>query len=345
MIFKNAKLPLVSVIVIGYNVENVISKCIISIQNQTYKNVEVIVVDDGSIDSTSEIVKQFIENDKRIILVNQKNMGILAARKTGLQYSKGEYVAFVDSDDWLSLNMIETLVYNALKYSVDIVVSDNINVFGEKKQVSNYNKCDFDKIYMKNDYLELILQQKIVHNIFGKLYKKDFVVKSNYLKIENVSMGEDLLAQIYFAINEPSVIVIKENLYYYVQDVNSYSHNSSKKIFELVDVLNMIDNILIHNNLYDKYRCDVDFLWFVVCYFYYVVLVSGRKYSNKKFFYDNWKSRNVDISRNELIQIYISNLNLYNKLLVKMYNMGFCFGFLGNIILLLLFRMKEKIKK
>ena len=134
MIFKNAKLPLVSVIVIGYNVENVISKCIISIQNQTYKNVEVIVVDDGSIDSTSEIVKQFIENDKRIILVNQKNMGILAARKTGLQYSKGEYVAFVDSDDWLSLNMIETLVYNALKYSVDIVVSDNINVFGEKNK-------------------------------------------------------------------------------------------------------------------------------------------------------------------------------------------------------------------
>lgn len=343
MILNDVKLPLVSIIIIGYNVENVIGKCIESVQNQTYSNIEIIVVDDGSKDSTSEVVNKFLENDKRMVLINQKNQGILAARKTGLQNSNGEYVTFVDSDDWLSANMIEKLLCAALDYSVDIVLSDNINVFGEKHIISKYNRCDFKKVYKGNDYLQLILKQKVVHNVFGKLYKKNFLLQSNYLSIENVSMGEDLLAQIYFAIKKPKVVVIDENLYYYVQDINSYSHNNSDKIFELVDVLNIIDNILIDNNLYEKYKDEVDFLWFVICYFYYVVLISRRKYLNKKFFYKKWKDKKVIINNNKLIKEYISNLNICNKLLVEIYNVSFFLGFLANSILSLILIIKKRI--
>lgn len=340
---NNETLPLISVVVIGYNAKNDIERCLVSIINQTYKNIEIIMVDDGSTDSTAEIVKEMADKDSRIKLIKQKNGGILSARKTGLKEANGVFVSFVDSDDWIKDDMIEKLAFVFNNNDIDIAISDNINVFGKREEICKNNKCKFNYLYNNYDYLELVLKQKVVHNVFGKLYKKDFLLDSGYLDLEDVSMGEDILAQIVLSINKPNVMVIDDNLYYYVQDDSSYSHNNSTKIFELVKVLNIIESRIKENNLFNKYSNEIELLWFIICYYYYVIQLSERSYSHKKYFYDSWKKKKV--KDNVLINEYINKLSKIDRILVHLYNMNFTVGFVSNRIIIKLKKIFSLLKR
>ena len=112
---------LVSVIIPAYNAEKYIRSCVESVINQDYKNMEIIVVNDGSIDKTEAIVKSMAEDDSRVVLINQQNKGPSAARNNGLQSCKGEYVFFLDSDDWIEEECIGTLLNIAIQKDVEIV--------------------------------------------------------------------------------------------------------------------------------------------------------------------------------------------------------------------------------
>ena len=111
----------VSFIVIGYNIEKYLFRCFSSIQNQTLKNIEIVFVDDGSTDNTYKIVCQMAKKDSRIKPITQKNSGANAARKTGFENCTGEYVVFVDGDDWVSENLAERLYEIASKNKYDII--------------------------------------------------------------------------------------------------------------------------------------------------------------------------------------------------------------------------------
>ena len=111
---------LVSIIVPVYNVEEYVEECIVSIINQTYKNLQIIVIDDGSIDKSIDICRKYAKNDSRIEIVSQKNMGVSAARNTGLEFAKGEFVTFIDSDDYVDNDYIETLI-NHVDDEIDLV--------------------------------------------------------------------------------------------------------------------------------------------------------------------------------------------------------------------------------
>lgn len=113
-----------SIIVPVYNVEKYLKQCIESILNQTYKNLEIILVDDGSKDSSGKIVDDYAIKDRRVIPVHKENGGISSARNTGLAYVTGEYLTFVDSDDWLDLDMYEKMIEAIEKYSADCVSSN-----------------------------------------------------------------------------------------------------------------------------------------------------------------------------------------------------------------------------
>lgn len=112
--------PLISVIVPAYNIENYIENCLESIIRQTYKNLEIIVIDDGSTDNTGKIIDNFSNFDKRIKVIHKKNEGVSKARLLGVEESKGEYIGFVDGDDQIEKYMYEHLLNNALKYRADI---------------------------------------------------------------------------------------------------------------------------------------------------------------------------------------------------------------------------------
>lgn len=113
---------LISIIVPVYNVEQYLDDCLISIINQTYKNLEIILIDDGSTDKSGKICDEYAKKDSRIIVIHKENGGVSSARNAGLRIAKGAYIGFVDPDDWIAEDMYEVLYSNAKKYDADVSV-------------------------------------------------------------------------------------------------------------------------------------------------------------------------------------------------------------------------------
>ena len=113
-------LPKISIIVPVYNVENYVSKCLDSIINQSYKNLEIIIINDGSTDKSGEICEYYSAKDDRMVLIHQKNQGVSMARNNALDIAAGDYIGFIDSDDWIAPDMYSTLYKNAIEYDADI---------------------------------------------------------------------------------------------------------------------------------------------------------------------------------------------------------------------------------
>nr|WP_051700005.1 glycosyltransferase [Limosilactobacillus reuteri] len=123
-----SKKPLVSIIIPVFNVEKYVSQCVKSIQNQTYINLEIILINDGSTDCSEDICKEYAQDDKRIVLLNQKNGGQSKARNKGLDFCHGEYILFVDADDYISKFLVEDTISFAIRENLDIVEYGHKNV-------------------------------------------------------------------------------------------------------------------------------------------------------------------------------------------------------------------------
>ena len=163
---------LISIIVPIYNVEKYIHQCIDSLINQTYKNIEIILVDDGSPDNCGEICDEYARKDKRIKVIHQNNMGLSGARNTGLDNSKGDYLIFVDSDDYIACDFIEKLYNISIKYGVDIVECD-FEKFQTDIEVKKIEEKI--KIFSVNEMLEKIEGEESVKSVvvWNKLYKRN----------------------------------------------------------------------------------------------------------------------------------------------------------------------------
>jgi len=118
------KTPLVSIIIPCFNCSKTIKRCLNSVVNQTYKNIEIIVVNDGSRDDTLSILKKYQSRDPRIVLINKTNTGVSASRNIGINEAMGEYITFVDSDDYLDLKTIQKYINVINEYDVDLIISD-----------------------------------------------------------------------------------------------------------------------------------------------------------------------------------------------------------------------------
>lgn len=171
-------LPKISVIVPIYNVEKYLTRCVDSILNQTYKNLEIILVDDGSPDKCGIIADNYQSKDNRIKSVHKKNGGLSDARNYGMRYATGEYVLFVDSDDWLKEEMIEVLYNLAVENNADIVQSgfyykyDDYLLYDDR-----YYKEDMKPIKLNKEELmkELVINERVKNFAWGKLYKLNLI--------------------------------------------------------------------------------------------------------------------------------------------------------------------------
>lgn len=227
-----------SVIIPIYNTEKYLARCINSIINQTYKKMELILVDDGSTDNSKKICDKFARNYKMIKVVHQKNKGVSAARNVGLKLASNEYIVFVDSDDWIEKETLENL-YNVIKHNeIDCIVSN----LKEKvrKKVTNKNQIQT----WEKEIEKLIITEKI-NSPVNKVYRNS-IIKSNNIKFdEEISIGEDLLFNIEYFINSKKIYILNKKLYHYeISNNNSLTRKYKKDKYEqLMYVNNRIEKI------------------------------------------------------------------------------------------------------
>ena len=179
--------PLISVIVPVYNVEKYLKKCVDSITSQTYKNLEILLVDDGSTDSSGQICNEFEKNDARIKVIHKKNGGLSDARNAGLDRAKGQYYAFIDSDDYIQDNTIEIMLNSIKKNKSEIAVCNMIRFLEEGETVQFYCPTDHEVLYQGNQRYKTLNQPSVCNKLFeaklfegirfpkGKYYEDTFV--------------------------------------------------------------------------------------------------------------------------------------------------------------------------
>ena len=212
------KEPLISVIIPVYKVEKYLKRCIDSVINQTYKNLEIILVDDGSPDNCPKICDDYSKKDKRIKVIHKKNGGVSSARNEGLKITKGNYIVFVDSDDWIESNFIKEMLTNLINSKVDYIVCGYNRVYDGKKEIinGNFNK----KLISASNYLNKLLN---VQNGYGFVHMKmiNKKVLKNIRFNEKLVVGEDALFNVEICKNIDKILIYNKPLYNYFFNSNS----------------------------------------------------------------------------------------------------------------------------
>lgn len=233
------KSRLVSVIVPYYNTEKFLERCVNSITAQTYKKLEIILIDDGSVDGSFLLAERLAKTDKRIINMKAPHGGVSAARNRGIASATGDYIMFVDSDDWINPDIIAHMVYLMQKEEADLVTCDLKSVSAEE-EVQRSSKLHY-KICSRDEFLRLFFKidsNEYVHFPVAKLYKRENLATD--LFPVGISVGEDVLGT-YKAISDINRIVrLSEVGYYYYYNALSATGHFSKKDFDLISVWDMV---------------------------------------------------------------------------------------------------------
>ena len=213
----------ISVIVPVYNAEKYLQKCIRSILAQTYKDFELILVNDGSTDSSLDICNKYKKKDKRVKVIEQENKGSIKARQNGIEHSKCEYIIFVDADDWIDKKTLEIVLDEIEKTKADVVVFNMYKVIGKhglirKKTKSRYLEDNYT--YTGDDIRKkLVVAYLYGHpfpgNLCGKIYKKEYIKGSGKYLDRIKFLGDDLFYNLEIFLKIKKVRIIKDHLYYY----------------------------------------------------------------------------------------------------------------------------------
>lgn len=246
----------VSIIIPVYNVEKYIVECLEKVINQTMKNIEIIVVNDGTKDSSILKIEKYLK-DKRVKLINKKNGGLSSARNTGIKAATGKYLFHVDSDDYIELDTIQTLYTRAEEDDLDVVVCD-IKIFGEGIKTRIWQDTNFkeDKIFTGREYLEQYFLGNGSPAIWNKLWKRKLYIENKINHPENISYGEDGATMPKLMINAQKVGKINIGFCNYRQQKDSMMSKKGKKVTEYIMVYDLISEYLtkVDKKWFEKYK-------------------------------------------------------------------------------------------
>lgn len=218
----NCNTPLVSIIVPVYNVEAYLERCLDSIINQSYINIELIIVDDGSTDRSPEIIKKYTDS---AIIISQKNKGLASARNSGLKQAHGEYICFVDSDDYLFEDAISTLVYNIERYNTDMVCALAATQDVKGKIFPVIKEFNIQVLRDKNDIIiSSLLVKNIKCSVWAKLFRAKVLLENNCYFPEG-QINEDNIFTCELASYQSAVSFVNIPIYYIEQRAASISRN------------------------------------------------------------------------------------------------------------------------
>ncbi len=254
----------ISVIIPIYNTEKYLKKCLDSVKNQTYKNFEVIMVDDGSTDNSADICKEYEKNDSRFKYFYKENGGEGSARNYGIKKAGNDYIAFIDSDDYVALDYFETFE-KYLSDNYDIVQCGMFICRGDKQ--NEYIACEGE--YHNDEFIEMILKRNFPIFLFQttttKLYKRDLLINSKIMFDTKVTKSVDSLFNTMLLPHIHNVKILDVPKYYYKQD-NSFVSKmkaSYNKVFQTIRVGNITSeirrNLIDELNLYDNMEIKIGF--------------------------------------------------------------------------------------
>ena len=275
--------PKVSIIVPVYNAEKYIEKCVNSLRNQTLEDIEIILVDDSSTDSSLEICKQMSINDSRIKVIHKANEGAGLARNTALSTASGEYIGFVDSDDFVELNMFKTLYEKMVQYSSDLVMSGVIfvdgNMFSDKGECTRKTYFEKDTHFDTEEALKKLRMgivgslpedaddSKYGMSIWKNLFKLELIKKNNLtFQSEREIYSEDALFMIDYISCIKKATGISDAFYNYMRNGESISKSYKKDRFEKsIAFVNEVEKRFKKDIKADEYKVYTNRFWQAMC--------------------------------------------------------------------------------
>ncbi|MBS5037704.1 MAG: glycosyltransferase family 2 protein [Fusobacterium sp.] len=325
----------ISVIVPVYNTSKFLEKCLNSIIEQNFKDIEIIIINDCSTDNSLEIINELIKTDSRIILINkEKNEGLSAARNSGIKIAKGEYVLHIDSDDWIEQNYFKNMYEYAKKNQADIVISDYYLDFNNGKIIYTYDQ-NKDIELKKENYIENIFLSKSYPCVWNKLIKTELYKKNKIKHPEGIALGEDLAVIPQLMYYSKKIIKLNKAYYHYIQNIFSITKKyNENKIYEIYEVLKINEKFFQNKkmklslNLLKTYHLSI---WlFKVKY----------NFNNKKYIKVLEEYLNL-LKKSEIKNIQENKLRIKNYIL-KYFNGKIYFFILWNVNNILTKLNKEK---
>lgn len=309
---------LISVIIPIYNCEKYLAYCLDKLINQSFYDIEIICIDDGSCDNTLKILDEFKIKDSRIKIIKQEHKGTAAARNIGLNNAIGDYISFIDADDIVSIDLYKK-AYDVLSTNnPDILIYNGIFYDNKKKKVSNKKFFDVSSIKnYKNEYT--IHTYKDFDNIFFlqnsvaiKIYKYSFLKEKSF-KFKVDSNFEDTLFNIYTLLNAKTISVMDEYLYLYRKNLDSSTNSriyakNSKLLLEIFSIFDDIES-LIEEKFQELLKDFYSYLINLLCYYFY-----NAPLKLKKIFYKKLKEKIITNTIYENIKNNSKDLSIYNKI-------------------------------
>lgn len=302
---------LVSVIIPVYNKEKYLRICLESVMNQSYSNIEIIVIDDGSTDNSSNIIEKMKLKDKRIRYYSQRNLGVSSARNKGIDLALGEYLFFLDADDKIKKQTISLLINESIKCSADIVVSNFTYSIENKEIKKTYYKQehikgkDLSSLQTKADMF--LLNGRPLSSVCNKLYNVNFI-RINNIRFRDQILAEDRMFNLECYLKAPKISIIEENTYFINIVNNSRSRSINKRYYnESINSVFILDRIFKIENNKDDELIQLTLITEIEKILNYYYINSRKKFTKLRYIL---KLINSDRLLNSIIKDLVRNNTL-----------------------------------
>lgn len=343
-----------SIIIPVYNAEKYVEKCINSVANQTFTDIEIIVIDDGSTDNSLKIIKEMSLKDERIKIISQANSGQVIARNTGIVNSSGKYIGFVDADDYIEEDLFRTVYNVIIEYESDIIMFDSVRHLSDgmlKDMRMKYDSGLYDKAKLKKNVYPNMLYSKPFYNfgcypcLWNKVFKKEIIMQANADVPTDIRNGEDACAS-YKA-------MLMANSMYYLKNYVGYHYNTNEESVTQKGNHSTVDSV-IHLTDYmcqDNIYMSEPIMHLQVMYYgalMYTMIVADLTRKDKWKIVGNckeakrfYKKLSSSLFGKELYNEYknLKNLPEYERILIeRVFNNG-----INNTLKLIIYKIKNKL--
>ena len=310
---------LISIIIPVYNVEIYLERCIESVINQTYRDLEIILIDDGSTDKSGEICDSYADTDRRIVVAHQENAGPSAARNRGLDIAKGEYIGFVDSDDYIDADMYQVMYNRAIESGCDIVECNLRHIY------KNIN--DTEKVIQYHNKKNLICFGRGV--VWNKLYRNALIRNAGVRFPTGLASCEDMEFYIKLVPHCNNYEYVDIAPYNYVQRKISLYNESNERTRHVFQALININEYYKQNGIYNEYYAVLEFFWarILLCSSFSRICGIPDVSVRNKLFDENWKMLAIHYPKwndNAILKTFKSKQGMFmrsvNSITYKLYS-------------------------